>query len=286
MRFLLRPVGPRLFKLYAIVAGDPAWEVGTLFLPEVAARHEELIALGRKPLGDAPKKKVRWLPHLSERLMGWGAALLLLVSTAGATVFGIPSNAQTATTPPKAASRGATLAVDTVTIEKAMKRAKPGDMITIRPGTYRLSSLEVTPDTILYAPQGATIIGDLVARGPKTVIRGFTFAGGTIDISNSQSVTIGGNVFDGGATAIQLTDANGALIINNDFHNVTGAVIDGWGLDQSTISGNHFTDCRQPINLDFNEAPPRDRNIVIERNIFIHTTRMPIELGPPGASPI
>ena len=106
MRFLLRPIWLRLFKFYAIDADDSEWEVGTPFLPEVATRREDLIALGRTALGKAPKKKVRCLSHLSERLIGWGDALLLPVSTAGATVFGIPSDAQTATIAPKAASRG------------------------------------------------------------------------------------------------------------------------------------------------------------------------------------
>jgi hypothetical protein len=72
MRSLLRPVRLRLFKLYALVGRDPAWEVGTRFSPDVAPRHEELIALGRKALGD--------LPYLSERLMGSAVALPLLVS--------------------------------------------------------------------------------------------------------------------------------------------------------------------------------------------------------------
>jgi hypothetical protein len=123
----------------------------------------------------------------------------------------------------------------------------------------------------------------MVVRGPKTVIRGFTFAAGTVDISNSQSVTIGDCAFDGGTAAIKLDGATDALIINNDFYAVTGGVITGSGLDRSTISGNHFVDCGQCINLDFNNDTARGRDIVIERNIFMGTARMPVEVGPLGA---
>jgi hypothetical protein len=172
---------------------------------------------------------------------------------------------------------------DTATIEDAMMGAGPGATVVVRPGTYRISHLAVKQGTILYAPQGATIIGDMVARGPNTVIRGFTFAAGTIDISNSQSVSIGDCAFDGGTTAIKLDAARDALIINNDFRRVAAGVVTGWGLDQSTISGNHFVDCGQCVDLHFNNDRTRGRNIVIERNTFIGTARMPVEIGPLGA---
>ena len=228
-------------------------------------------------------KKSRHPSSFSGRMMGCGAALLL-ASAAGANIFDIRSNARTATSVPASpASLGVAVAVDTVTIEEAMKQARPGDTVTIPPGNYRISNLAVTPNTILYAPQGATITGDMVVRGPKTVIRGFTFAAGTVDISNSQSVTIGDCAFDGGTAAIKLDGASGALIINNDFHAVTGGVNTGSGLDRSTISGNHFVDCGQCINLDFNNDTARGRDIVIERNIFTGTARMPVEVGPLGA---
>jgi hypothetical protein len=228
-------------------------------------------------------KRSRHPSYFSGRMMGCAAALLL-ASAVGASVFDIRSNARTATSvPTNTASFGAAVAVDTVTIEEAMERARPGDAVTIPPGNYQISHLVVTPNTILYAPQGATIIGDMIVRGPKTVIRGFTFAAGMVDISNSQSVTIGDCAFNGGTTAIKLDGASDALIINNDFHAVTGGVITGSGLDRSTISGNHFFDCGQCIKLDFDNDTTRGRDIVIERNIFTGTTRMPLEVGPLGA---
>jgi hypothetical protein len=195
-------------------------------------------------------KKSRHPSYFSGRMKGCGAALLL-ASAAGANFFDIRSNARTATSVPASpASLGVAVAVDTVTIEEVMKRARPGDAVTIPPGKYQISRLVVMPNTILYAPQGATIIGDMVIRGPKTVIRGFTFAGGTVDISNSQSVTIGDCAFDGGTTAIKLDGASDALIVNNDFHA---------------------------------DDTARGRDIVIERNIFMGTARMPVEVGPLGA---
>jgi hypothetical protein len=228
-------------------------------------------------------KKSRHPSYFSGRMKGCGAALLL-ASAAGANFFDIRSNARTATSVPASpASLGVAVAVDTVTIEEVMKRARPGDAVTIPPGKYQISRLVVMPNTILYAPQGATIIGDMVIRGPKTVIRGFTFAAGTVDISNSQSVTIGDCAFDGGTTAIKLDGASDALIVNNDFHAVTGDVITGSRLDRSTISGNHFFDCGECIKLDFDDDTARGRDIVIERNIFMGTARMPVEVGPLGA---
>lgn len=168
-------------------------------------------------------------------------------------------------------------------IENAIKAADPGTTIIVEPGEYRISNLKVPANITLHAPRGATVIGNMVARGPATVIRGFTFAGGMIDISNSQSVSIGDCVFNGGMTAIKLDGAGDALIINNNFHEVSDAVITGWGLDRSTISGNHFFSCGQCINLAFNNDRTRGRNILIERNIFRGTARMPVEVGPIGA---
>ncbi|HLT76232.1 MAG TPA: right-handed parallel beta-helix repeat-containing protein [Ferrovibrio sp.] len=168
-------------------------------------------------------------------------------------------------------------------IEEAVRRAEPGAIIYIPPGTYRVADLEIPPEVTLYAPSGATLVGNLVVRGPGTVIRGLTFDGGSIDISESRAVTIGDCAFRGGETAIRLDGATEALIINNDFRGVSGGVITGWGLDRSTISGNHFAGCGQCINLAFNNDRSRGRNIVVERNRFRGVARMPLEVGPLGA---
>ena len=99
-------------------------------------------------------------------------------------------------------------------------------------------------------------------------------------MSNSQAVTVGGCRFTGGETAINLNDSVNALIINNDFESVAGGSIMGWGVDRTTISGNHFRDCGQCITLDFKNDPSHGRSI--ERNIFFGTRRMPVEVGPIG----
>lgn len=169
------------------------------------------------------------------------------------------------------------------TIEDAIRRAGRDATVIVEPGEYRVTNLAVSPHLTLYAPKGATIIGNLVARGPGTVIRGFTLQGGMIDISNSRSVAIGESVFSGGDTAIKLDGASEALIVNNEFRDVAGGVITGWGLDRSTISGNHFFGCGQCINLAFVDDRRRGRGIVIERNIFKGVARMPVEVGPIGA---
>jgi len=159
----------------------------------------------------------------------------------------------------------------------------PGDTITIPAGVYDVGDLSLPANVTLVASQGATIIGNLHISGPNTTVQGFTFAGGMVDIGNSQGATVSNNVFNGGETSIKFDGANGAHIANNDFNNVQGSVVDGWGLDQSTISGNHFVDCRQPINLDFNNNPTHGRDITIARNYFTGTQRMDIEVGPVDA---
>jgi hypothetical protein len=204
--------------------------------------------------------------------------LLLGVTTLA---LGLPANAQTV----RPQNVGAQLVLDdTTAIEFAMKGAGPGGIVTLQPGHYRVSNLVVPAGVGLRGLRGAVITGNLTAQGPNTTISGVAFAGGTIELSGSQSVTIGDCVFEGGMTSITFNGgARNALIINNDFNRVAGGVITGWGLDQSTISGNHFVDCGQCINLDFNDDRTRGHNIVIERNIFTGTARMPLEVGPFGA---
>jgi hypothetical protein len=207
------------------------------------------------------------------------AALAVLVLAAAG--FGVSAAAQTV----HPQNVGAQLLLDdTESIEFAMKGAGPGGTVTLQPGRYRVSDLVVPAGIVLRGPRSAVITGNLVAKGPNTTIAGITFAGSTIEISESQSVTIGGCLFEGGMTSITFNGgASKALIINNDFKRVAGGVITGWGLDQSTISGNHFVDCGQCLDLNFNNDRSRGRNIVVERNIFAGTARMPLEVGPNGA---
>jgi hypothetical protein len=166
------------------------------------------------------------------------------------------------------------------TIQEAIQAAGPGSTITIPSGTYDISGLVLPGHITLQASGSVTLVGDLSVSGPNTVINGFTFAGGKVDIGNSDGVIIKNNDFEGGSNSIHFDGAHGALIANNSFHNVTGNVIDGWGLDRSTISGNQFYNSWQPINLEFNNDPTHGRDITIEQNYFTGTQRMDIEVGP------
>ena len=127
------------------------------------------------------------------------------------------------------------------------------------------------------------MIGNLVVRGPYSLVRGLAFAGGMIDLTDSRHVTIAECSFKEGTTAINVNGASNALIVNNDFFNMRAGVITGWGLDQSTIAGNHFSGSGQALDLHFNNDRTRGRNITAERNIFTGTARMAIEVGPVGA---
>jgi hypothetical protein len=159
----------------------------------------------------------------------------------------------------------------------------PGDTITIPAGVYDVGDLSLPANVTLVASQGATIIGNLHISGPNTTVQGFTFAGGMVDIGNSQGATVSNNVFNGGGAGVKFDGADNAHILNNDFNNIAGGAVDGWGLNQSTVSGNHFTNVAQGINLNFNNDPTRGHDIVVEANQFTNTARMPIEVGPGGA---
>ena len=240
---------------YVIVAGNPAQEVGHRFTPAVARLHEELIA--RRATARSIKPTAATIREIGS-VLAFLAGAAIIVALSVSIAVGAPLT----------------------TVEQAMDRPGNDGVVILNPGTYRVSNLVVKPNITLYAPKGATIVGDLVVRGPNTVLRGLSFEGSNIDLSNSQGVTVGGCRFTGGDVAINLNDSVNALIINNDFESVTGGSIMGWGVDRATISGNHFRNCGQCITLDFKNDLSRGRDIVIERNVFFGTRRMAIEVGP------
>jgi hypothetical protein len=159
----------------------------------------------------------------------------------------------------------------------------PGDTVTIPAGVYDVGDLSLPANVTLVAPQGATIVGNLHMSDPNTTVQGFTFEGGMVDIGNSQGATVSDNVFNGGSAGVKFDGADNAHILNNNFNNIAGGAVDGWGLNESTISGNHFANVTQGINLDFNNDPTRGHDVVVDANTFVNTARMPIEVGPGGA---
>src|SRR6266550_3279403 len=107
------------------------------------------------------------------------------------------------------------------TIQEAVQAAAPGDTITIPAGVYDVSNLVLPSNITLQADGNATIVGDLIVNGSNTTVKGFTFSGGGVDISQSNGATIANNVFNGGETSIKFDGANGAHIANNTFTGTT-----------------------------------------------------------------
>jgi len=265
---------------YAIVAGNPAREIGSRFTPETIPRHEQLVRVGNKPSKrPAGTQSLRALLRL-----GILAALIAAGAGLGPAVAAEPPlpGRMIRVTDHGVTGNGA--ADDTAALRTVLANFGPGNTVVLPPGTYKVSRLVLPSHSYLYAPHGATVLGTVVAKGPTTTVRGITFRNAALDISRSVDVTVGDCRFEGAMASIKLDGASGALIINNDFDdNVAVVSVGGWAVDHSTFSGNHFVNCAQGIGLDFNDAPSRGRDIVIERNIFIGTRRMPIEVGPVDA---
>jgi hypothetical protein len=205
--------------------------------------------------------------------------------SAGQQSSGPASMGQASTETPRDQSlQGSTVLVfDTVALQRLPTLLRPGSTALLQPGRYAVDRIVLPPNTTLYAPKGASIVGGVVVARSGSLVRGVTFVGGSVDLTGSRRVTVAECSFNDGETAIRLDGATDVLIVNNDFDRVRGGVITGWGLDRSTISGNHFREFGQGINLAFTNQRHRGRNIVVERNIFTGATRMPIEVGPLGA---
>lgn len=278
---------------YAIVAGNPAREIGSRFTPDQIARHEELLGLHADlrtvsaPAASAPPPRPVFAPVRKSLLARFGRVAAF---GAGALVLSclLAPETSLAWTPPgrqydvkQGGAIGDGAADDTRAIQALLAQAGAGNTVQFPRGTYRVSTLDVPGGAYLYAPRGAAIIGKVRVEGRGATINGLKFDGGIVDISDSVDTTIGNSSFDGPRELLVMNGASGALIINNDFNgNVEVGSVTGWGIDRSVISGNHFVDCGQCIDLHFANDPTRGRDIVIERNIFSGTRRMPVEVGP------
>lgn len=257
---------------YAIVAGNPARHMGSRFSAENVARHEQLLgAVARSAVGNGSARRA-------------GAMHLLLATVLALSAASGIAREGAATPPPDTERRGTTLPVsDVETLLRLTPSLRPGSTILLQPGQYVVGRLALPASTTLHAPKGASIVGGVVAVGSGSLVRGVTFIASTVDLSGSLRATVAECTFNDTETAIKIDGATGALIVNNDFNRVRGAAVTGWGLDRSTISGNHFRDFGQGINLQFNNERQRGRDILVERNVFSGATRMPIEVGPLGA---
>jgi hypothetical protein len=282
---LLRPLWLRLFKQCgnvegngnvicdapssAIVRSSPACKIADR-LSEITGRQE-------KPL-QTPKA-----PRVGNAFAGLAKAINPLLLGLIATVTGIGPPCEGEAAPPEARSHASALSVLDVAALQQVPALPPGATVLLQPGRYVIDRLKLPANTTLYAPKGGSIIGGVLAVSSGSLLRGITFIGGTVDLSDTKRATVAECDFRDTETGIRLDRAADALIVNNDFNRIRGAAVTGWGLDQSTITGNHFRDIGQGLDLHFNNDRGRGRNILIERNIFSRTTRMPIEVGPLGA---
>lgn len=121
---------------------------------------------------------------------------------------------------------------------------------------------------------------------------GFVFSGtnrllanGASDfaVGNCTFNDIASNGFDG--SAIAMSSAHKALIINNDFTRCQGNVLGMYDMDSCTFDGNHFNDCRQPFSIQVPNSANKTlgNNMIWRRNVFLGTQRAAIEVGPNGA---
>ncbi len=278
---------------YSIVAGNPARELGARFTPEQAALHEEILGVPSQvrtkwpqsieieptsPVANSAGTSAGGRFVRNVALLANAILLSSFVLCATALAWSPPGNGVDVK---EHGARGDGVADDTQVLQNLLDREGAGNTIVFPSGRYKISTLNVPSGAYLYAPRGATIVGNLIAPGQSTTIYGLTFDGGIVDISNSVATTIGASSFNGLKSSLVMHGASGALIINNDFNgNSEVASITGWGIDRSIISGNHFVDSGQCIDLHFKNDPTRGRDIVIERNIFAGTRRMPVEVGP------
>src|SRR6266850_5498768 len=173
------------------------------------------------------------------------------------------------------------------TIQEAVQAAAPGDIIKIPAGVYDVGDLVLPSNITLQADGNATIVGNLHANGSNTVVQGFTFGGGTVDVANSHGVTVRDCVFNDSVShsdngsAIALNDASGVVIENNVFNRCQGVTLGNYNYDRVTIDHNTFTDCSQVLSLD-SFSPASGNDIKFTNNYVSGEGRGGIETGGDG----
>jgi parallel beta helix pectate lyase-like protein len=173
------------------------------------------------------------------------------------------------------------------TIQEAVQAAAPGDIIKIPAGVYDVGDLVLPSNITLQADGNATIVGNLHANGSNTVVQGFTFGGGTVDVANSHGVTVRDCVFNDSVShsdngsAIALNDASGVVIENNVFNRCQGVTLGNYNYDRVTIDHNTFTDCSQVLSLN-SFSPASGNDIKFTNNYVSGEGRGGIETGGDG----
>jgi hypothetical protein len=173
------------------------------------------------------------------------------------------------------------------TIQEAVQAAAPGDIIKIPAGVYDVSNLVLPSNITLQADGNATIVGILHVNGSNTVVQGFTFNGGMVDVGNCQGATVRDCVFNDcvprsdNGSAIALNDASGVVIENNVFNRCQGATLGKYNFDRVTIDHNTFVDCSQVLSFD-SFSPASGNDIKFTNNYVSGEGRGGIESGGDG----
>jgi len=173
------------------------------------------------------------------------------------------------------------------TIQEAVQAAAPGDIVKIPAGVYDVSDLVLPSNITLQADGNATIVGILHVNGSNTVVQGFTFDGGMVDVGNCQGATVRDCVFNDcvphsdNGSAIALNDASGVVIENNVFNRCQGVTLGNYNYDRVTIDHNTFTDCSQVLSL-WSFSPASGNDIKFTNNYVSGEGRGGIETGGDG----
>ncbi|HEX8793564.1 MAG TPA: right-handed parallel beta-helix repeat-containing protein [Polyangiaceae bacterium] len=180
----------------------------------------------------------------------------------------------------------------TAAIQSVIDSVGSGNTVVFAPGTYP-GPFTIRSGVYLYSSTngGAVVQGTLDGTGANGwTVNGFTVDGALVQASSSSGARItrctfdtGTDIGDGfGAGSIRGAGANHLTVDHNAFNGVSGTTVQFWNLDDSTVTLNTFTNCRQGIDPDFSEGG--HGNDTLTSNYFTGTSRMPIETSSGGAS--
>lgn len=192
------------------------------------------------------------------------------------------------------------------TIQAKIDSVQPGGSLVFESGTYDFGGATIVGKSgVTVWADGHVVIDNAPGAGSGGAFdfsgqsdwtiggnapgNGFVFNGSLVNATNASGGWIIGNCifnnqqsngFDG--SAIRMNGASFGTIINNEFNGASGNVIGMYNLDHITIDGNYFLNCFQPISI---QGPTTSdtafgHDIVIERNVFLGTQRVAVEIGP------